>query len=73
MEARFVSGSMVRDPSFSQKICILCKFSVKKTGIFRPGGGDNPRQTRDRLIHVSIGRFTGFAHFVLFVVQIPTA
>ncbi len=26
-----------------------------------------------RLIHFSIGRFAGFAHFVLFVVQTPTA
>jgi hypothetical protein len=28
---------------------------------------------RDRLIHGSIGRFAGFAHVVLFVVQTPTA
>jgi hypothetical protein len=46
---------------------------VNKIGIFRPAGGDIPRQTRERLIHVSIGRFTVFAHVVLFVVQTPTA
>jgi hypothetical protein len=28
--------------------------------------GDIRRQTRDRLIHVSIGRFALFAHFVFF-------
>jgi hypothetical protein len=32
-----------------------------------------PRQTQDRLIHGSIGRFALFARFVLFVVQTPTA
>jgi len=41
--------------------------------IFRSAGGDNPRQTWDRLIPISIGRFAGFAHFVVFVVQTPTA
>jgi hypothetical protein len=35
--------------------------------------GDIPRQTRERLIHGSIGCFTCFAHFVVFVVQTPTA
>jgi hypothetical protein len=31
------------------------------------------RQTRDRLLHVSIGRFAFFAHVAAFVVQTPTA
>jgi hypothetical protein len=35
--------------------------------------GDIPRQTRDRLLHVSSGRFAGFAHVVVFVVHAPTA
>jgi hypothetical protein len=33
----------------------------------------SPVKIRDRLPHVSIGRFAVFAHFVLFVVQTPTA
>jgi hypothetical protein len=35
--------------------------------------GDIRHQTRNCLMHVSIGRFAGFAHFVVFVVQTPTA
>jgi hypothetical protein len=35
--------------------------------------GDIPRQTRNRRIPVSIGRFAGFAHVELFVVQTSTA
>jgi hypothetical protein len=35
--------------------------------------GDIPCHMRDRLISLSIGRFTGFVHFVVFVVQTPTA
>ncbi len=35
--------------------------------------GDIPRQTQERLIHGSIGRFALFAHFAAFVVQTPTA
>jgi len=46
---------------------------VNKIGIFRPAGGDIPYQMQDHLIHGSSGRFTVFAHFVLFVVQPPTA
>jgi hypothetical protein len=41
--------------------------------VFVPAGGDILDRTRDRLIHVGIGRFVGFAHFVVFVVQTPTA
>jgi len=44
-----------------------------KDGVFRPAGGDIRHQTRDRMIHGSIGRFAVFAHFVLFVVRTPTA
>ncbi len=68
MEARFTCGSMVLVFSFSQKCCTTCNIFVKKHGIFRPAGGDIPRQVRDRLIHGSIGRFAVFAHVVLFVV-----
>ncbi len=46
---------------------------VKKNGLFCPAGGNIPRQTRDRLLHVSIGRFAVFAHFAAFVVQTLTA
>jgi hypothetical protein len=35
--------------------------------------GDISHQTRDGLMHGSIGHFAGFAHFVVFVVQTPTA
>jgi hypothetical protein len=35
--------------------------------------GDIPRQTRERLLHGSSGRFAVFAHVVVFVVQTPTA
>jgi hypothetical protein len=35
--------------------------------------GAIPRQTRDRLLHASSGRFALFAHVVFFVVQTPTA
>jgi len=42
-------------------------------GMSHPAAGEIPRQTRDRLTHISIGRFAVFAHFVLFMVQTPTA
>jgi hypothetical protein len=35
--------------------------------------GDIPRRMRDRLIHVSTGRFALFAHVAVFVIQMPTA
>jgi hypothetical protein len=41
--------------------------------LLRPASGDIARQTRERLLHGSIGRFAGFAHVVVFVVQTPTA
>jgi len=59
--------------SFSQKICTLCKFFGKKNEIFHPAGDDIRHQTRNRLMHGSIGRFAGFVHVVVFVVQTPTA
>jgi len=73
MEARFACGSMVRFFLFLQKCCTMCNIFVKKAGFFRPARGDIPRQTWDRLIHVSIGCFARFAHVVVFVVQTPTA
>jgi hypothetical protein len=33
----------------------------------------SPVKTCDRLLHASRGRFAGFAHVVVFVVQTPTA
>jgi len=33
----------------------------------------SPVKTRDRLLHASMGRFAGFVHFMVFVVQTPTA
>jgi hypothetical protein len=35
--------------------------------------GDILDRTRDGLMHGSMGHFAGFAHFVVFVVQTPTA
>jgi len=69
--AGFACGSVVLFFSFSQKNS-HCDFFVKKHGICHPAGGAIPRQTRDRLMHISIGRFAVFAHFVVFVVQTPT-
>jgi hypothetical protein len=45
---------------------------VKKEGFFLAASGDIRHQIRDRLLHGSIGRFAGFAHVVVFVVQTPT-
>jgi hypothetical protein len=72
---------MVRDLSFSQNICIVqmfCEKDLVSSALPEPAlsvveWGDIPRQTQDRLIHGSIGRFAGFAHVVVFVVQTPTA
>jgi hypothetical protein len=33
----------------------------------------SPIKPRDRLLHASMSRFAGFVHFVVFVVQTPTA
>jgi hypothetical protein len=76
----FACGSMVLF-SFSQKCCTACKCFVKKmetSALPEPAlsvveWGDICHQTRDRLMHGSIGRFAGFAHVVVFVVQTPTA
>ncbi|MFP4437171.1 MAG: hypothetical protein ACLFVO_07980 [Chloroflexaceae bacterium] len=59
--------------SFSQKCGSESHIFVKKNGLFCPAGGNIPRKTRDRLLHVSIGRFAVFAHFAAFVVQTLTA
>jgi hypothetical protein len=42
----FACGSMVLLLSFSQKICTQCKFFAKKTGFFRPAGGESGRLSR---------------------------
>ena len=49
------------------------KNSQREFFVQKIAGGDIPRQTRDRLMHVSLGRFAVFAHVVVFVVQAPTA
>jgi hypothetical protein len=80
LKADFACGSMVLF-SFSQKICTLCKFFVKKmrsSALPEPAlsvveWGDIRHQVRDRLIHGSSGRFAFFAHFAAFVVQTLTA
>jgi hypothetical protein len=72
---------MVRCLSFSQKNSrceFFCEKDRESSALPEPAlsvveWGDISRQTRDRLLHVSIGRFAVFAHFVLFVVQTPTA
>jgi hypothetical protein len=56
METRFACGSMVFLFLFHKKIHVV-NFFVKKSGVFRPAGGDTPRQIRDRLIHGSTGSF----------------
>jgi len=63
---------MVHSFSFPKKVHVV-NFFRKKPGFFRPAGGNITRQTRDRLIHGRMGRFAGFAHVVLFVVQTSTA
>ena len=72
VEVRFACGSMVLFFLFHKNIHNVNVF-VKRPRIFCPAEDDIPRQTRNRLIHSSIGRFAGFAHVVLFVVQPPTA
>jgi hypothetical protein len=47
VEARFACGSMVHFDLFSQKICTVCKFFVKKDGFFRPAGGGISCQVND--------------------------
>jgi hypothetical protein len=38
---------------FSQKICTLCKFFVKKDGFFRPVGGEISCRVNDRVSRVT--------------------
>jgi hypothetical protein len=52
MAARYACGSMVRFDLFSQKICIMCKFFVKKDGIFRPAGGRISCRVNNRVTRV---------------------
>jgi hypothetical protein len=81
MEVRFACGSVVRSFSFSQNFARCAKFCEKDRGssaLPEPAlsvveWGDIPHNTQDRRIHAGIGRFAVFAHFVLFVVQTPTA
>jgi hypothetical protein len=73
MEARFACGSRVLFLSFAEKCGSVSHIFLQKDVQFRPTGGDIPRQTRDRLIHGSTSSFVIFAHFVVFVVQTPTA
>jgi hypothetical protein len=63
---------MVRGFSLFKKIYNV-NFFEQRPGYFRPAGGDISRQTRDCRMQVSTGRFAGFAHVGLFVVQTPTA
>jgi hypothetical protein len=55
-----------------EHVALRATCSGTRNDIFRPAGGDIPHQAREHLIHVSIGRFTGFAHVVVFVVQTLT-
>jgi hypothetical protein len=44
---------MVHFDLFSQKICTLCKFFVKKDGFFRPAGGGISYRVNDRVSRVN--------------------
>ncbi len=58
VEARFACGSMVHVDLFSQKICTVCKFFVKKDRIFRPAGGGISCRINDRVTRVN---YTSYA------------
>jgi hypothetical protein len=73
VNGRIACGSMVLFLSFSQKFGSASQIFVKKKRIFRAASGDIPCHMRDRRISLSSGRFAGFVHFVVFVVQTPTA
>ncbi len=53
--------------------CAIKRAVLPDGSPIRPDGGAIRHQIRDRLLHVSIGRFAVFAHVVVFVVQTPTA
>jgi hypothetical protein len=81
MNGRIACGSMVLFLSFSQKNS-LCEFFCEKdresSTLPEPAlsvveWGDIPCHMRDRRISLSSGRFAGFVHVVVFVVQTPTA
>jgi hypothetical protein len=81
MKARFACGSMGHVFSVAQKNSqseFFCATDRDSSAPPEPAlsvveWGDIPRHTRDRRLHGSIGRFAGFAHVVVFVVQTPTA
>ncbi len=59
------------------KVNIFCGKDLVSSALPEPAlsvveWGDIPHQTREHLIHGSIGRFAVFAHVVVFVVQTPT-
>jgi hypothetical protein len=64
----FACGSMVRSFSFMQK---KVSSALPEPALSVVEWGDICHQIRDRLMHVSSGRFAGFAHVVVFVVQMP--
>jgi hypothetical protein len=79
--AGFACGSMVLFFFFTKKLLskqLFCKKELESSALPEPAlsvveWGDIPHQTRDRLLHVSSGRFAVFAHVVVFVVHTPTA
>jgi hypothetical protein len=81
MEVCFACGSMVLCLSCSQKNSrceFFCEQDREPSTLPEPAlsvveWGDIRHQTRNRLMHGSIGRFAGFAHVVVFVVQTSTA
>jgi hypothetical protein len=64
---------MVLFLSFSQKNSLCEFFCEKDRESSALPEAISPVKTRDRLLHASVGRFAGFVHVVLFVVQTPTA
>jgi hypothetical protein len=72
MEARFACGSMVRFFFFT-KILHRVQNLCEKEENLPPCRRRYLLPMRDRLISLSSGRFADFVHFVVFVVQTPTA
>jgi hypothetical protein len=81
MNGRIACGSMVLFLSFSQKNSqseFFCEKDRESSTLPEPAlsvveWGDIPCHMRDRRISLSSGRFAGFVHVVVFVVQTPTA
>jgi hypothetical protein len=72
METSFACGSMVRFLCFCTNMLYfvqqVCEQELESSALPEPAlsvveWGVIPRQTQDRLIHVSIGRFAVFTHF----------